>query len=62
MESPEAVAAIENGDEIAVDITTGKIRNLTKGTEYTAKAFPDFMQNLINQGGLIEFVKARLVK
>lgn len=61
-ESPEAAAAINNGDEVALDITTGVITNITTGEAFTAKPFPKFMQDLINQGGLIEYVKARLVK
>ncbi len=62
LESPEAAKAIANGDEVAIDITTGVIQNLTSGKKYTAKPFPQFMQDLINQGGLIEYVKARLAK
>ncbi len=62
LESPEAAKAIANGDEVSIDITTGIIQNLTSGKKYTAKPFPEFMQDLINQGGLIEYVKARLAK
>ena len=57
MECPEAVAGIEEGDKVEVDVDTGTITNLTKDEEYQAEAFPEFMQELINTGGLIEYVK-----
>jgi len=60
MECAEAVAAIDEGDEIEVDVDAGKIYNLTKDEEYQAVAFPDFMQELINKGGLINYVKEKV--
>lgn len=59
LECPEAVQGIEAGDEVSVELETGKIRNLTKNTEYQALPFPPFMQELIRAGGLIPYVKER---
>jgi 3-isopropylmalate/(R)-2-methylmalate dehydratase small subunit len=56
-ESDEAVYKISEGDEIEVDADNGTIKNITKGEEYTAKAIPPFMQELISAGGLIEWTK-----
>ena len=56
MECPEAVAGIDEGDEVEVDVETGTITNLTKDEEYQAEPFPEFMQELINAGGLIAYV------
>lgn len=53
---------ISKGDEIEVDLSTGTIRNLTKGETYQAKAFPDFLTKLIGLGGLVPYVRARLGK
>ncbi|GAC1356119.1 MAG: 3-isopropylmalate dehydratase small subunit [Vulcanimicrobiaceae bacterium] len=61
-ESPEAVNDIATGDEIEVDPTSGKIRNLTRGREYQAAAFPPFMQSLIDAGGLQPYVEKRLAE
>ena len=36
--------------------------NLTQGTSHQADAFPAFMQELIAQGGLLPYVKARLAR
>ncbi|HEY8321262.1 MAG TPA: 3-isopropylmalate dehydratase small subunit [Candidatus Baltobacteraceae bacterium] len=61
-ESPEAVAGIAAGDEIEVEPATGIVRNLTKGTQYQAAAFPPFMQALIDTGGLLPYVERRLAE
>ncbi len=60
MECAEAVEAIDEGDELEVDVDAGKIYNLTKDEQYQAVAFPDFMQELINKGGLINYVKEKV--
>ena len=59
LESAEASKAIEEGDSIEVDLEKGKIKNLTTGKTYEATAFPPFMQELINAGGLMEYVKQK---
>lgn len=61
-ESPEAVAGIAAGDEIEVEPSTGIVRNITKGTQYQAAAFPPFMQALIDTGGLLPYVERRLAE
>jgi 3-isopropylmalate/(R)-2-methylmalate dehydratase small subunit len=61
LESEEAVAGTETGDELEVDLASGWIKNLTRGTEFTAKHYPEFMSELIAAGGLIEHTKKRLV-
>jgi 3-isopropylmalate/(R)-2-methylmalate dehydratase small subunit len=60
LESEEAVAGTETGDELEVDLAGGRIRNLTRGTEFTARPYPEFMSELIAAGGLIEHTKKRL--
>lgn len=60
LESPEANEGIEEGDEVQIDLDGGMIRNLTKGTEFRAAPFPEFMQTIIAQGGLVGYVEERL--
>lgn len=60
LESAEASQRIAEGDQVEVDLDTGKINNLTRNETYQATAFPPFMQELINTGGLIEYVKKRI--
>lgn len=57
IESAEAVDDINEGDEIAVDLTAGVINNKTKNKNYKALPFPEEMQQIVNAGGLIEFIK-----
>lgn len=59
LECPEAVAGIQSGDEIDVDLVSGKINNLTQGTTFQALPFPPFMQELIQAGGLVSYVRGR---
>ena len=57
LECDEAVKSIEAGDELEVNFDTGFIKNLTKDEEYQGEAFPEFMQNIINNNGLIGYIK-----
>jgi len=50
---------IEDGDELEVDLSTGIIRDLTKKTEIKAKPLPDVMISILNEGGLVEFVRKK---
>lgn len=59
LECPAASAAIERGDEVAVDYETGLITNLTKNETYASTPFPDFIQEMIANGGLMASLKKR---
>lgn len=59
MECPEAVAGIESGDQVEVDLLSGMIENKTKGTNFQARPFPKFMQDLIEAGGLVPYIKEK---
>ena len=59
LECEEAAEAIEAGDEIVIDFDSGVIANKTKGEAYKAEPLPEFMQGLIESGGLVEYVKRR---
>ena len=57
LECREAAQDIENGDEVEADLSTGLIKNLTKKKTYQAVAFPPFIREIIEAGGLINSVK-----
>ena len=57
LECDEAVKAIDNGDKLEVDFSTGVIKNLTKNEEYKGEPFPEFMQNIIDNDGLIGYIR-----
>jgi 3-isopropylmalate/(R)-2-methylmalate dehydratase small subunit len=60
LECPEAAKAISAGDEVEIDFTTGKITNLKTNTTYQAEPFPEFMQDIMKVGGLVERTKKKL--
>ncbi len=53
LECPEAVDGIEAGHQVSVNFDTGEIVNLTTGKTYQSQPFPEFIQNMIRQGGLL---------
>ena len=59
-ESGEAFEEIDEGDEVEIDPASGTIRDLTKGTKYHAKGFPDFLQTIMQQGGLRGYAESVL--
>ncbi len=56
IECPEAVAGIDDGDEVSVDFDSGVITNVTKGTSFKGQPFPAFMQKIIDSEGLINYI------
>lgn len=48
---------INEGDILEVDTNTGEIKNITKKEIYKVSPIPNFMQELINSGGLLEYAK-----
>lgn len=62
MECPEAVQGISEGDRVEVDVDNGIIYNRTTGKEFTTKPFPEFIQKIITNGGLVESIKAGIIK
>lgn len=60
VEAPEASEAIQDGDEVEVDLDQGVIRDLTTGKEYKTAAFPPFMQGIMQAGGLVPSISQQL--
>lgn len=59
MESPEAAAEIKPGDSVSVDFQTGKIVDETTGKTFQAAPFPEFINGIIENGGLMNSLKVR---
>ena len=57
LECPAAAKDIDEGETVSVNFDTGVITNETKGKTYQATAFPPFMQELINAGGLVKYIE-----
>ncbi len=59
LECPEAAEAINEGDEVKVDFDSGIITDVTTNQTFQAIPFPPFMQELIAQGGLVNYVNQK---
>jgi 3-isopropylmalate/(R)-2-methylmalate dehydratase small subunit len=60
LECEEAVDKTDSGDVLEVELSTGEIKNVTKGLTFQSSPYPDFMTEIISSGGLIEYTKKRL--
>jgi 3-isopropylmalate/(R)-2-methylmalate dehydratase small subunit len=60
LECPDAADNLETGDLVRIELSSGEISNLTKGTEFKAVPYPDFVRDLIAAGGLIEYARKKL--
>ena len=57
LECPEAAERISEGDKVEADLDKGIIYNRTTGESFETKPFPEFIQKIIENGGLIETIK-----
>ncbi len=61
VECPEAAEEIREGDEVEADLDSGIIRDLTTGREYKTTPFPEFVQKIIENGGLMESIAKGII-
>jgi 3-isopropylmalate/(R)-2-methylmalate dehydratase small subunit len=50
---------IRDGDTMEIDLAGGVIKNSTSGKTYKTQAFPQFLQEIVEKGGLINYVKSK---
>ena len=58
LECPEAAQKINEGDEIEADFDTGVIKDITTGESFNANAFPEFIKNIMANGGLVGYTRS----
>lgn len=56
LESPEASEAVGEGDELRVDLASGKIEDLAAGRSFEVPEYPEFMREIMDSGGLINYL------
>lgn len=61
IESEQASKDIEKNDLIEVDLDKNWVNNLTKNKTYPIISIPKFMQDMISSGGLMAYVKSKLI-
>ncbi len=49
---------IDEGDELELDMEKGIIKNKTKGKELTFPPLPQIMNRILQEGGLVAYIKA----
>ena len=57
LECEAAAEQIRAGDTVSVDFNTGVITDETTGKTYQAEPFPEFIQNIIAAGGLMNSIQ-----
>ena len=60
LECQEASEKIEEGNQVEINFKTGEIKNITKNEVYQAQPFPEFIQKIIDNDGLVNYVRNNL--
>ena len=50
-------AKINDGDELEVDLTAGIVKDITNGNRLTFGKIPEVMLHILDEGGLIPYIK-----
>jgi 3-isopropylmalate/(R)-2-methylmalate dehydratase small subunit len=59
IEMPGVTKLVSYGDEVEIDPGNGIFKNLTSGDEGRFVPMPDFIMEIVESGGLIEYIKRR---
>ena len=49
---------IDDGDDVEVNVKTGQVYDKTKSITIKAKPLPEFIQKIVNKGGLVNFLRS----
>src|SRR5450830_255076 len=61
MVTTDVLDAIEDGHQLDIDFSRGAIHNVTIGKQMQVEPLSPFLQDIVNAGGGLEFVKTTLV-
>jgi 3-isopropylmalate/(R)-2-methylmalate dehydratase small subunit len=61
MAGSDVLDAIDDGDQLEIDFSRGAIFNATSGKQMQVEPLAPFLQDIVNAGGGLEFVKSQLV-
>ena len=48
---------IKDGDKLEIDLASGTIKDLTNGAKLTSGKIPDVMLKILDEGGLVPYIK-----
>ena len=60
LECPGISSKVEEGDELVVDLRAGEVKNKSKNLLLQATQLPEFILEILDDGGLIEHLKRRI--
>jgi len=60
LESRNISKHVNEGDEIEIDMENGIIKDLSNGKEFEIKALPEFMIDILEEGGMISYLKKHM--
>lgn len=61
MITAEVLDAIDDGQQLTIDFSSGSILNVTTGRQMQVEPLAPFLQDIVNAGGGLEYVKSTLV-
>ena len=61
LEAPEAVDAVQDGDELSVDLESGTVEDIARGLKFKANPMSQLAREIAEAGGLIEYAKQHLL-
>ncbi len=62
LESEEAGEELSEGEQVSVDLATGEIKDIDSGKIFYANSIPDFMRELVEAGGLVEYIRRSKIR
>ncbi|HET6780936.1 MAG TPA: 3-isopropylmalate dehydratase small subunit [bacterium] len=62
VESADAYAGIEEGHDIEVDLSAGRVDNHSTAATFISAPVPDFMQRLLDAGGIVGYARMQLAQ
>ena len=60
LECPEISSKVEEGDELVVELRAGKVKNKSNDLTLKATKLPEFIMEILDDGGLIEYLRRRI--
>jgi 3-isopropylmalate/(R)-2-methylmalate dehydratase small subunit len=58
----EDTNSFKEGDLLQINMESGEIKDVNSGATHTFTPIPEFMQNLLANGGLMNYAKAQVLQ
>jgi 3-isopropylmalate dehydratase small subunit len=59
LESEVAPDALFEGDKVLVDLVSGEILDLARGQRFKAGPIPEFLRDMLEAGGLVNYIRSK---